>query len=339
MRLKYYPYTIKLKEEFKLSVNSRTTTPAIIVEIEHIGFTGYGEASLPPYLSENQQSVIRFLEKVDFDSLENFSNMEVILDYVDCLSDGDSAAKAALDMALHDLFGKIKNISLSELLKIKKTKDIYSSYTIGITDKEKLKSKIAAASDYKYLKIKLGTEKDKEIISKIRELTEKPLFVDVNQGWKDKNFALEMISWLAKKNVILIEQPLPKEMKKESMWLKEKSPLPIIADEAIQNLNDLNFIKECYSGINVKLMKVGGIRQALKMINEARKLNLKIMLGCMTETSCAITAASHLAVLADWVDLDGAELISNDLFAGMKINKGKVTLPEITGIGVKKISK
>jgi len=338
MRLKYYPYTIKLKEEFKLSVNSRTTTPAIIVEIEHIGFTGCGEASLPPYLSENQQSVIRFLEKVDFDSLENFSNMEVILDYVDFLSDGDSAAKAALDMALHDLFGKINNISLSELFKIERKKDIYSSYTIGITDKEKLKSKIAAASDYKYLKIKLGTEKDKEIISTIRELTEKPLFVDVNQGWKDKNFALEMISWLAEKNVILIEQPLPKEMKKESMWLKEKSPLPIIADEAIQNLNDLNFIKECYSGINVKLMKVGGIRQALKMINEARKLNLKIMLGCMTETSCAITAASHLAVLADWVDLDGAELISNDLFVGMKINKGKVILPEIPGIGVKKIS-
>jgi L-alanine-DL-glutamate epimerase-like enolase superfamily enzyme len=240
MRLKYYPYTIKLKEEFKISVNSRTTTPAIMVEVEHKGFTGFGEASLPPYLSDNQQSVIKFLEKVNFSSIENSLDLDSILDYIDNLFPGNYPAKAALDIALHDLIGKMNNISLSESLNIQIKKDIYSSYTIGITEKEKLRSKIASALDYEYLKIKLGTKRDKEIVSSIRELSDKHLFVDVNQGWKDKNYALDMISWLAEKNVILIEQPLPKEMKQESKWIKERSPLPIVADEAIQTLDDLN---------------------------------------------------------------------------------------------------
>lgn len=338
MRLKYYPYTINLKEEFAISVGTRTTTPAMMVEIEHDGFTGFGEASLPPYLVENQQSVIKFLEKIDFTSLKNSFDLDSTLDYINNLAHGNYSAKASIDIALHDLIGKMKKVSLSEFLNIKKKKDIYSSYTIGITDKEKLKHKIVAGSDYKYLKIKLGTEKNKEIISLIRELTDKPIFVDVNQGWRDKYFALEMIQWLSEMNVVLIEQPLPKEMEQETKWLNDRSPLPIVADEAIQNLDDLKSVNECYSGINVKLMKTGGIRQAIKMIEEARKLNLKIMLGCMTETSCAVTAASHLAALADWVDLDGAELISNDLFVGMKIINGEVNPPQISGIGVEKLA-
>ena len=337
MRLKYYPYTIKLKDEFTISVSSRTTTPAIMVEIEQDGFTGFGEASLPPYLSENQQSVVKFLEKVNFSLIENSFDLNSILDYIDNLSHGNYSAKAALDIALHDLIGKMNNISLNESLNIQIKKDIYSSYTIGITEKEKLRSKIASALDYKYLKIKLGTKRDKEIISSIIELSDKQLFVDVNQGWKDKNYALDMISWLAEKNVILIEQPMPKEMKHESEWIKERSPLPIVADEAIQTLDDLKSVSKCYSAINIKLMKIGGIRQAIKMINEARKLNLKIMLGCMTETSCAITAASHLAALADWVDLDGAELISNDLFTGTTIVKGKLEIPKLPGLGIQKL--
>ncbi len=154
----------------------------------------------------------------------------------------------------------------------------------------------------------MGTENDKRIIELVRSLVDKPLFIDVNQGWNDEYFALDMINWLAEQNVILVEQPLPKEKIKESKWLNERSPLPIIADEAVQSLNDLDFIKDAYSGINIKLMKCGGIRQAHRMMEKSSELNLKIMLGCMTETSCAITAASHLSSLADWVDLDGARI-------------------------------
>ena len=338
MKLKFYPYTINLKEQFTLSVSSRSTTPTVMVEVEDDGLTGFGEASLPPYLPEDQSSVINFLNKVNLDSFKHPSDINLILDYIDNLSEKNNAAKAAIDIALHDFVAKQKNIPLYQYLNIGKRNDVYTSFTIGITELEKIKQKIDAASEYKFLKIKLGTLNDKEIVSTIRKHTDKPLFVDVNQGWADKYFALDMISWLADQNIILVEQPLPKEKIEETKWLVERSPLPIIADEAVQGLEDLEEIRDFYSGINIKLMKAGGIRQAYHMMQRAKELNLKIMLGCMTETSCAITAASHLAPLADWVDLDGAELISNDLFTGMKIKKGRLIIPESPGIGIEKIA-
>jgi len=339
MELKFYPYTINLKEQFTLSVSSRTTTPAVMVEIENDGLTGYGEASLPPYLPEDQKSVIGFLKKVNLSIYKTPADLNLILDYVDNLSERNNAAKAAIDIALHDLAAKQKNIPLYQYLNICKRKDIYTSFTLGITESEKIKQKVDDASEFKFLKIKLGSQNDKEIISTIRNHTDKPLFIDVNQGWTDKYFALDMISCLSEQNVILIEQPLPKEKFEDTKWLMERSSLPIIADEAVQGLSDLAKIKDIYSGVNIKLMKAGGIRQAYYMMQRAKELNLKIMLGCMTETSCAITAASHLSSFADWVDLDGAELISNDLFTGMKIKNGAIIIPDMPGLGVEKITK
>jgi L-alanine-DL-glutamate epimerase-like enolase superfamily enzyme len=263
----------------------------------------------------------------------------LILDYVDKIDSGNNAAKAAIDIALHDLVGKLLNVPLYKYLNINIRDNIYSSYTIGISDEESLRQKIKDASGYKFLKIKLGTKNDKKIIQFIRSLTAIPIYADVNQGWADKYFALDMISWLADQNVILIEQPLPKENVWDEGWLIERSPLPIIADEAVQVLGDLEKIKDLYTGVNIKLMKAGGIRQANQMMLRAKELNLKIMIGCMTETSCAITAASHLSPLADWVDLDGAVLISNDLFTGMRIKKGAVSIPNLPGLGVEKITK
>jgi L-Ala-D/L-Glu epimerase len=337
MNLKFYPYTIRLKEEFTISVNSRTTTPAIMIEVEHEGIIGYGEASLPPYLPEDQKSVIEFLKKVNLSKFQDVTELTIILDYVDNIDKGNNSAKASVDIALHDLIGKIRNIPLNEYLNIERREDIYTSFTFGISDEATIKRKITEVQDYKYLKVKLGTERDKSIIEIINSNTDKQLFVDINQGWEDEHFALDMITWLSEKNVELVEQPLRKEKIKEMKWLKERSPLPIIADEAVQTLDDLEFVKEAYSGINIKLMKAGGIRQALQMIQKAKELNLKIMIGCMTETSCAITAASHLSPLANWVDLDGAELISNDLFFGAKIDKGRVIIPELPGLGIKKL--
>ena len=339
MKLKYYPYILKLKDQFTISVSSRTTTHAVMIEVQHNGLTGYGEASLPPYLSEDQSSVIGFLNKVNLDSFNDPANINLMLDYVNSIAEGNNAAKAAVDIALHDLLGKFLHIPLHKYLGIHRRDDIYSSFTIGISDLKKIKQKVDAASEFKFLKVKLGAENDREIITTIRELTGKPLFIDVNQGWVDRYFALDTISWLAEKNVILIEQPLPKEKIEDTRWLVERSSLPIIADEAMQGLSDLEKIKDVYSGVNIKLMKTGGIRQAYKMMIRAKELNLKIMLGCMAETSCAITAASHLSPLADWVDLDGAELISNDLFTGMKIKCGALIIPNLPGLGVEKITK
>jgi L-alanine-DL-glutamate epimerase-like enolase superfamily enzyme len=336
VKLNYYPFNIKLKEEFTISGSSRSETPAVIVEIKHNGLTGYGEASLPPYLSEDQVSVINFLNKVNLSSFKDPSDINLILDYVDKLEEGNNAAKAAVDIAVHDLAGKILNVPLYQYLKITKRGDIYTSFTIGISNHEKMKQKINAASEYKFLKIKLGTENDRGIVSVVRSVTNKPLFIDVNQGWNDKHYALDMINWLAEQNVILVEQPLPKNNTGDAKWLVDRSPLPVIADEAVRTLEDLNKCRDICSGVNIKLMKAGGLRQAYRMIRKAKQLNLKIMLGCMTETSCAITAASHLSSLADWVDLDGAELISNDIFGGMKITEGKLIIPGQPGLGVEK---
>ena len=338
MKLTFYPYTLHLKQRFTISSNSRLTTPAIMVEIEHDGVTAYGEASLPPYLKEDQQSVISFLGKVDLGKYSDALQTDSILKDIDLIEEGNNAAKAAVDIALHDLVGKLLNIPLYQFLNITIRDDLSSSYTIGITAEENLRKRIEEASEYKILKVKLGTEDDKKIIRTIGALTDKPIYVDVNQGWNDKNFALDMIDFLKEQNVILVEQPFSKFNFKDTAWLSERSSLPIIADEAVQGLKDLEKIKGIYSGVNVKLMKAGGIKKVYQMILKAKNLNLNVMIGCMTETSCAITAASHLSPLADWIDLDGAELISNDLFIGMKILDGIVMIPESPGLGVQKLT-
>jgi len=338
MQLKFYPYTLRLKKRFTISTHSRLTTPAVIVEIEHDGVTGYGEASLPPYLDEDQQSVISFLNKVNLNQFNNPIDLDSVIQKINETELGNNVAKAAINIALHDLVGKMLDVPLYRYLNILKKDDNFSSYTLSISDPKSLKERIKESSKYKFLKVKLGSKDDKKIIKTIRSVTSKLLFVDVNQGWSDKYFALDMIGWLKDQNVILIEQPLPKENLKDTSWLTERSPLPVIADETIKGFNDLHKIKNVYSGVNIKLMKAGGINQAYKMIQKSRELNLKVMIGCMTETSCAITAASHLSPLADWVDLDGAELISNDLFSGMKIIDGKIVIPESPGLGVNKLT-
>ncbi|MCH7723917.1 MAG: dipeptide epimerase, partial [Bacteroidetes bacterium] len=279
-----------------------------------------------------------FLFKIDFRQFEDTLDIEKVLNYINNIEDGNNAAKASVDIALHDLIGKLLNVPLYKYFGLTNPVNAYTSYTIGIDSKEIIKTKIDEANDFKYLKIKLGAENDKEIIETIRSATNKPLYVDVNQGWEDKQEALEMIEWLFEKNVILIEQPLPKENIDDIAWLNEKSPLPIIADEAVKRLCDLEKVKDLYSGINIKLMKSTGLREALLMINKARDFGLKIMLGCMTETSCAVSAAAHLSSLANWIDLDGPLLISNDLFDGISYIEGEIKLNNLPGIGLIKKS-
>jgi len=338
VNLSYHPYSLKLKHTFTVSSFSRNQTPVVLTEIEYNGKVGYGEASLPPYLGETQESVIEFLSKIDFEKFEDPLDIENILDYLDNIADGNNAAKASVDIALHDLIGKLLGIPLFKYFGLVKPSSVFTSYTIGIDKNENIKVKVDEANDFKYLKIKLGTKNDKEIIETIRSVTNKPLYVDVNQGWEDRQEALEMIQWLFEKNVLLIEQPLPKDNIDDMAWLNEKSPLPIIADESVKRLKDIDKVKGIYSGINVKLMKSTGLREAFLMISKARELGLKVMLGCMTETSCAVSAAAHLSSLADWIDLDGPLLISNDLFDGISYINGEIKLNDLPGIGLVKKS-
>jgi L-Ala-D/L-Glu epimerase / N-acetyl-D-glutamate racemase len=338
MELKFYPYSLQLKDVFRISVNSRTVTPIVLTEIEHEGIIGYGEASLPPYLRENQESVAKFLSKIDLSSFRNPLEIDKILDYVDKIAPGNNAAKASIDIVLHDLAGKIKGLSLYKIFGLSSDNIPFTSFTIGIDNPERIREKVLNAEEFKILKVKLGSKNDHKIVETIREVTDKPITVDVNQGWLDKEKALEMINWLSEKNVLFVEQPLPKDKPDDEFWLKENSPIPIIADEAIQTSEDIIRRKDLYSGVNIKLLKSGGIREANKMIKLAKSFGMKILIGCMTETSCGISAASQLAPLADWVDLDGALLIKNDVFEGTKIIDGKVTLSNLPGIGVRKIT-
>jgi L-Ala-D/L-Glu epimerase len=336
--LRFTPYTLQLKHAFTLSTSSRTTTPVVLTELEYDGVTGYGEASMPPYLGESHESVIKFLSQVNISQFTDPFLTDDILQYIESIMPGNYAAKASIDIALHDLTGKLLDKPCYQLLGLNPGKTPFTSFTIGLDVPEVIRQKVAEAEPYKVLKVKLGRDNDREMVEVIRSVTDKPLCVDVNQGWKDRNYALEMALWLKEKGVIFLEQPMPKEQKDDIAWLNRKSPLPVIGDEAIQNVHDIIEQKDVYSGVNVKLMKCGGLSAALKMIEVARAFGMKVMIGCMTETSCAVTAAAQLSPLADWCDLDGNLLINNDPFDGLKIVDGRVTLPVRPGIGVKKIS-
>jgi len=337
MKLSFKPYELQLKHTFTLANSSRTTTPDVQVKIDYQGYTAYGEASLPPYLGETPDSVCKFLSKVDLGQFKDPFLLEDILDYVDKIEDGNKAAKASVDIALHDLIGKLVKKPLYKLWGLNPDHTPNTSFTIGIDTPEMIRQKVAEASQFKILKVKLGRDNDREIITAIRSVSNVPICVDVNQGWSDKQKALDMIFWLKEQGIVFVEQPLPKELIDDMAWLTEHSPLPTIADEAFQRLTDVIKFKDVYSGINIKLMKSTGLREAHKMINIARALDMKVMIGCMTETSCAVSAAAQLSPLVDWADLDGNLLISNDLYKGMQVIDGKVTLNNWDGIGVKLI--
>lgn len=336
MKLSFEPYELQLRHTFTVASYSRNTTPDVQVKIEYDGFTGYGEASMPPYLGQTVESVSSFLRKVDLEKFKDPFQIDDILTYVDGLSEGDTAAKAAVDIALHDLVGKLLGQPWYRIWGLDPAKAPDTTFTIGIDTPDVVREKTKECADkFNILKVKVGLDNDKEMIETIREITDLPIAVDANQGWKDKKQALEMIHWLAEHGVVMVEQPMPKEALDDNAWITENSPLPVFADEAIQRLRDIPAIKGAYSGINIKLMKCTGMREAWKMANYARAEGMRVMIGCMTETSCAVSAAAQLSPVVDFADLDGNLLISNDLFEGMTVEKGKITLPDMPGIGIK----
>lgn len=338
MHLSFEPYELKLKHVFTVSSFSRSTTPDVQVRIDYDGYTGYGEASMPPYLGQTVESVCSFLKKVDLEQFPDPFCIDDILTYINSLSDGDSAAKAAVDIALHDLVGKIIGAPWHRMLGLNPEKTPNTTYTIGIDTDEMVKLKTReVAGQFKILKVKLGTPRDREMIRAIREVSDLPIAVDVNQGWKNKKKALDEIFWLKEQGIVMVEQPMPKEMLDANAWLTERSPLPTFADEAIQRLKDIPAVKGAYTGINIKLMKCTGMREAWKMMNYARVEGMKVMIGCMTETSCAIAAAAQLSPAVDFADLDGNLLIANDIFRGTTVVDGKITLNQLPGIGIEKI--
>ena len=211
MKLTYRPYTLELRHVFTIATSSRTTTPVVLTEIEYEGVIGYGEASMPPYLGESHASVQDFLARVDLSRFPDPFELETILQEIDALAPGNPAAKASIDIALHDLVGKLLGQPWYRIWGFNREKTPYTSFTIGIDTETVVREKTREAGEFKILKIKLGRDTDRMMVETIRSVTDVPLCVDVNQGWKNREQALEMIHWLKEKNVVFVEQPMPKE--------------------------------------------------------------------------------------------------------------------------------
>ena len=338
MHLSFFPYELQLQHTFTVASYSRTTTPDVQVEIEYDGYVGYGEASMPPYLGHTVESVCAFLQKVDLEQFSDPFQLEDILAYVDSLSEGDAPAKAAIDIALHDLVGKLIGQPWWRLWGLDAAKAPSTTFTIGIDTPEVVREKtLECAGRFNILKVKVGLDSDEEMIKTIRSVTDLPLAVDANQGWKDRSKALDEIFWLKENGVVMVEQPMAVDRLDDIAWITERSPLPIFADESIQRLRDIPAIKGAFNGINIKLMKCTGMREAWKMLNYGRAEGMRVMIGCMTETSCACTAAAQLSPAVDFADLDGNLLISNDRFEGMTVRDGRMILPDRPGLGLIKL--
>jgi L-alanine-DL-glutamate epimerase-like enolase superfamily enzyme len=334
MKLTYTPFELRLKHRFTIAKFSRTATPLMLVQLEHEGYTGYGEASMVPYMGESVETATAFLSKIDVNELKYPFSYAEIMAYLDSLTPGNPAIKAAIDIALHDLEGKLLHKPCWQLLGSKPELMPVTSYTIGIDTPEIFAQKVHEAAGYKAIKIKLGSEDDKKLIETVRSITDVPLFVDANQGWTNREHSLDLIHWLHEQGVQLIEQPMAKTDPDSNAWLSERSPIPILGDEAVQRLADVERASGIYHGINIKLMKSAGMYEAGLMISKARELGLKILMGCMSETSCATLAAAALAPQCDWADLDGPLLISNNPYIMPDMDEGKWVLNNEPGLGL-----
>lgn len=335
MQASYIEFKLELKHTFTIARFSRTSTPLLLLKLSYEGTDGYGEASMVPYLGESYESATAFLEKVDWSRFRYPFDFREIIAYLDSISAAQPAIKAAIDIALNDINGKIRQQPCYQIYGADPAKMPFTSYTIGIDSPEVIKQKVADAKDFKVIKVKLGTENDKEIINTIRSVSDLPLYVDANQGWSDRKQAVEMVYWLHDQGVLLIEQPMDKLDKEGNAWLTGRSPIPILADEAVQRLADIDHIRGAYHGINIKLMKSAGMYEAHQMILKARSYGMKVMIGCMSETSIATQAGIALAPLCDWSDLDGPYLTKNNPFTAPQLVNGKYKTEDLPGLGLK----
>ncbi len=334
MKISCKEFELELKHPFSISKFTRTSTPLLLLKINYEGHIGYGEASMVPYMGESHASATAFLSKVDWNRFMHPFDFAAIHQYLDSLESGNPAIKAAIDIALNDLNGKILNQSCAEIYGADSLKMPITSYTIGIDSPEVIKEKVADAKGFKVLKIKLGRDNDKELIQTIRSVSDLPLYVDANQGWSDKKSAIEMVYWLHDQGVLLIEQPMDKQNLEGNAWLTQRSPIPIIADEAVQRIADLESLKGSYHGINIKLMKSAGMYEAHQMILKARSYGMKVLIGCMSETSIATLAGIALAPLCDWADLDGPWLTKNNPFNNPEMKDGRYVPNGLPGLGL-----
>lgn len=325
---------LRLRHTWTIARNSSRVKINVLTRLAHGGIEGYGEAAPNVRYLEDAGSVLRALETLAPLLGDDPRRPDEILDRVDAALPGDPAARAAIDIALHDWIGKKEGVPLCRLLGADPEKAPPTSMSIGSDAIPVMQDKVREAAGFTALKIKVGRGNDREILEGIRRVTDKPLYVDANEGWQDAARAVAMIKWMEGMGVVLVEQPLPAADLAGARYVRERVDLPIFADEAALAPHDIPRLAGAFDGVNIKLQKSGGLRMARRMIDAARGAGLQVMLGCMIETSIGITAAAHLSPLADIADLDGNLLIADDPFQGVLVQDGRLILPDRPGLGL-----
>jgi L-alanine-DL-glutamate epimerase-like enolase superfamily enzyme len=342
VKLTYKRLDLQLTHTWAIARGTGTNIfKAVVVELTGAdGTVGRGEAAPTARYKESVDTVQAFLRKVDARGL-SFNDVEGSMTYLDTVSPHDMSAKCGLNLALLDGAAKRAKKPVYDFLELCFRENHHiTSFTIGIDTPDVIRQKVLEAEPYPVLKVKLGVAGDKENMQALREVAPtKTLRVDANEGWKTKEQALEMIEWLARDGHIeFVEQPMPAATPaKDWVWLKQRSPLPIFADESYHLAKDVSQAADCFHGVNVKLVKTGGVSAGYDALQAARKAGLKTMLGCMIESSILISGAAHLAELCDYLDLDGSILITNDPYLGVTADKGVLSFaaaPEKFGLRV-----
>ena len=328
------PIDLKLTTPFRIARGVQETSHNIIVQIRYQNHVGYGEASPSEYYGESVETALACVSLFAGNLGDDPFLIDDIHRRLDKIIRLNPSIKAAIDMALYDLLGQQLKVPLYQLFGLNPARTIHTSFTIGLDTPAQMARKALLAKDYPILKVKVGTRHDIEIIKAIREVSSAIIRVDANAGWTPKE-AIKTINALQPYNIEFVEQPVAATDLAGLKLVRENVGLPIMADESCVTVDDIPRIAGCVDGINIKLMKCGGIYNALKMIHVARAHNLKVMIGCMIESSLAITAAAHLTPLIDYAYLDGHLLIDNDPFEGVQVENGKLILNERAGLGVR----
>ncbi|MCR4440132.1 MAG: dipeptide epimerase [bacterium] len=332
MKITAYPVRLPLRHTFRIARHAEDVSENFYVTVQWDGLLGVGEGAPSPRSGESVERGIAEVARAAV-VLQEHPSPEAALAALPGLPVESLAARAALEMAFLDLWAKQQDKPLYQVLGIVPGPIPPTSFTLGIAAPEEIRRKVREAQPYRILKVKLGSRDDYAIVEVVRQLTDKPLRVDANEGWTPEQ-AAATIRWLEDKGVELVEQPLPAGNLAAMRWLRERVTLPLIADESSRVAADIPGLAGVFDGINIKLSKCGGLREALQMIRLARRHGLKVMLGCMIESSVGITAAAHLASLVDYVDLDGHLLLAEDPYEGVTLRDGTLLLPERPGLGV-----
>ncbi len=326
---------LKLKHTWTTVMSSSNYRDTLYAAYTRDGITGHGEGAPIVRYKENAEGAKAAVESVR-DLLLHSDPREFtkVMQQVFARVPGQYAAKAAIDIALMDWVGQKLGVPLYQYFGLDPKDAPVTTFSIGIDTPEITRQKTREAAQYPVLKIKVGLDTDEATIAAVRSVTDKPLRVDANEGWTNKETALRKIEWLSKHGVEFVEQPMPADRLEDMRWVHERSPLPLIADESVLHPSDIPKLIGAFDGINVKLDKCGGIMEAYREIQIAKALGFKTMLGCMISSSVSITAAAELSPMVNYADLDGNLLISNDPYSGVLVKNGKLILPDRPGLGL-----